>query len=227
VKKWSEIIALIDWNEEFFICAEFYIDKRDFKAIKIYSKESYEPIRKKNKLKVKYCMKDKNCLIKISEDLLGVCYIKDDIEYGISLVSFRTREEVTRYELPKFNCAKNIFLNDSNYLFVFCREVFTKNDDAIKVMKIQDKELIPSSNYFFEEFLNTYVLNNNKNSQKKEEDDKEKNNEISNEMNFNGFEQDDIYDEKEMNTVVSMIKLNNDTFVCLNRDNTINFYKVE
>ena len=227
VKKWSEIIALIDWNEEFFICAEFYIDKRDFKAIKIYSKESYEPIRKKNKLKVKYCMKDKNCLIKISEDLLGVCYIKDDIEYGISLVSFRTREEVTRYELPKFNCAKNIFLNNSNYLFVFCREIFTKNDDAIKVMKIQDKELIPSSNYFFEEFLNTYVLNNNKNSQKKEEDDKEKNNEMSNEMNFNGFEQDDIYDEKEMNTVVSMIKLNNDTFVCLNRDNTINFYKVE
>ena len=75
--------------------------------------------------------------------------------------------------------------------------------------------------------MNTYVLNNNKNSQKKEEDDKEKNNEISNEMNFNGFEQDDIYDEKEMNTVVSMIKLNNDTFVCLNRDNTINFYKVE
>ena len=46
-------------------------------------------------------------------------------------------------------------------------------------------------------------------------------------MNFNGFEQEDIYDEKEMNTVVSMIKLNNDTFVCLNRDNTINFYKVE
>ena len=227
MKKWTEIIALVDWNEEYFICAEFYIDKKDFKAVRIYSKETYEPIKKKSKLRAKYCMKDKNCLIKLSNDLLGVCYIRDDIEYGISLVSFKNRDEVTRYELPKFNCAKNILLKNSNYLFVFCKELFDKNDDVIKVLKIQDRELINSSNYFYEEFLNTYVYNNKKKSCLKddENDIKEQNYDIN--ININNFEQEDMLDEKEMNTIVSMIKLNNDTFVCLNRDNTINFYKVE
>ena len=227
MKKWTEIIALVDWNEEYFICAEFYIDKKDFKAVRIYSKETYEPIKKKSKLRAKYCMKDKNCLIKLSNDLLGVCYIRDDIEYGISLVSFKNRDEVTRYELPKFNCAKNILLKNSNYLFVFCKELFDKNDDVIKVLKIQDRELINSSNYFYEEFLNTYVYNNKKKSCLKddENDIKEQNYDIN--ININNFEQGDMLDEKEMNTIVSMIKLNNDTFVCLNRDNTINFYKVE
>ena len=228
VKKWTEIVALIEWNEDYFICAEFFIDKKDFKAIKIYSKETYEPIKKKSKFKVKYCMQDKNCLIKINEDILGVCYIKEDIEYGISLVSFNTREEVTRYELPKFNCAKNILLKNNNYLFVFCKELFDKNDDAIKVFKIQNKELINSSNYFFEEFLNTYVYNNNKTKLKEEEDDiKEPNRENDINININNISQGEIFDDKEMNTVLSMIKLNNDTFVCLNRDNTVNFYNVE
>ena len=164
-------------------------------------------------------------MIKINGDLIGVCYVKDEIEYGVSIVSFKTKDEVTRYELPRFNCVKNILLNNNNYLFVFCKEIFNKNDDVIKVLKIQNKELIQSSNYFFEEFLNTYVYNN-KNILKDEI--KDKNIELNNEINLNNYEQEqDSFDEKEMNTIVSMIKLNNDTFVCLNKDNTINFYKVE
>ena len=226
IKKFSEIIALLDWNKDYFICAEFHIERREFKGLRIYSKENYEPIKKKYKFKVKYCLRDKNCLIKINEDLIGVCYVKDEIEYGVSIVSFKTKDEVTRYELPRFNCVKNILLNNNNYLFVFCKEIFNKNDDVIKVLKIQNKELIQSSNYFFEEFLNTYVYNNSKNILKDEI--KDKNIELNNEINLNNYEQEqDSFDEKEMNTIVSMIKLNNDTFVCLNKDNTINFYKVE
>ena len=221
LKKGCEIIALIDWDEEYFICSEFFIGERGFRGIKIYSKENYEPIKKKCKLKINYCLKDKNCLIKINEDLLGVCYSKEEIEYGISLVSFKTREEVTRYEFPKFNLAKNILINNNNYIFVFCKELFDKDDNAIKVLKIEDKELIPSSNYIYEEFLNTFVYNNNNNIKEK---NKEKNNNIN---TFNNYDQNDSIDEREMNTVISMIKLFNDTFVCLNRDNTINFYKVE
>ena len=206
--------------------------------MRIYSKENYEPVamKKKYKFKVKYCLRDKNCLFKINEDLIGVCYTRDEIEYGVSLVSFKTKEEVSRYELPRFNCVKNIklnnnnFNNNNNFLFVFCKEIFNKNDDIIKVLKIQDKELIQSSNYFFEEFLNTYVCNNNnilKENEIKEKEVEINTNEIN--INLNKYEQEreDSFEEKEMNTIVSMIKLNNDTFVCLNKDNTINFYKVE
>ena len=225
VKKWCEIISLLDWDDDYFICAEFYIDKRYFRSVRIYSKENYEPISKKSKLKAKYCMKDKNCLLKITDNILGVCYIKDEIEYGISLIAFNTREEITRYELPKFNLAKNIAFNNNNYIFVFCRELINKNDDAIKVLKIEDKELIQSSNYFYEEFLNTYVYNHICN---KENENEEKNKEeINNDIITDNYGQGEIIDEKEMNTVVSMVKLCNDTFVCLNRDNSINFYKVE
>ena len=176
IKRFSEIVALLDWNKEIFICSEFHIDRREFKGLRIYSKENYEPVamKKKYKFKVKYCLRDKNCLFKINEDLIGVCYTKDEIEYGVSLVSFKTKEEVSRYELPRFNCVKNIklnnnnFNNNNNFLFVFCKEIFNKNDDIIKVFKIQDKELIQSSNYFFEEFLNTYVCNNINNNILKE-----------------------------------------------------------
>ena len=51
--------------------------------------------------------------------------------------------------------------------------------------------------------------------------------EINNDIITDNYAQGEIIDEKEMNTVVSMVKLCNDTFVCLNRDNSINFYKVE
>ena len=226
LKKGCEIISLIDWDEDYFICAEFFIGERGFRGIKIYSKENYEPIKKKSKLKINYCLKDKKCLIKINEDLLGVCYTKEEIEYGISLVSFKTREEVTRYELPKFNLAKNILINNSNFIFVFCKELFDKDDNVIKVLKIEDKELIHSSNYIYEEFLNTFVFNNNNDNIK--EKNKEKNNNNLNNINtFNNYDQNDSIDEREMNTVISMVKLFNDTFVCLSKDNTINFYKVE
>ena len=234
VKRGYEINALIDWDEEFFICAEFYIGKRDLRAIKIYSKETYEPIKKKNKLKAKYCMKDKNSLIKINDNLLGVCYTideKDDIEYGISLISFRTRDEVSRYELPKFNLAKKISMNNHNYIFVFCKELYDRNDNAIKVLKIQDNELIQSSNYFYEEFLSTYIYNNNslkvKEDENKEKTDNINLNENNNIFTINNYDQNDIIDEREMNSITSMIKLTNDTFVCLKRDNSINCYKVE
>ena len=58
--------------------------------------------------------------------------------------------------------------------------------------------------------------------------EKEKNNNNLNNINtFNNYDQNDSIDEREMNTVISMVKLFNDTFVCLSKDNTINFYKVE
>jgi len=226
LKKGCEIISLIDWDEEYFICAEFFIDERGFRGVKIYSKENYEPIKKKSKLKVNYCLKDKNCLIKVDEDLLGVCYSKEEIEYGIALVSFKTREEVTRYELPKFNLAKNIVVNNNNFIFVFCKELIDKDDNVIKVLKIEDKELMHSSNYIYEEFLNTFVFNSN-NDNTKEKNKEKNNNNINNINTYNNYDQNDSIDEREMNTVISMVKLFNDTFVCLNRDNTINFYKVE
>ena len=234
VKRGYEINALIDWDNEFFICAEFYIEKKDLRAIKIYSKETYEPIKKKNKLKAKYCMKDKNSLIKINDNLLGVCYTideKEDIEYGISLISFRTRDEVSRYELPKFNLAKKISMNNYNYIFVFCKELYDRNDNAIKVLKIQDNELIQSSNYFYEEFLSTYIYNNNSlkdnEDENKEKIDNINLNENNNIFTINNYDQNDIIDEREMNSIISMIKLTNDTFVCLKRDYSINCYKVE
>ena len=233
VKRGYEINALIDWDDEYFICAEFYIEKRDLKAIKIYSKETYEPIKKKNKLKAKYCMKDKNSLIKINDNLLGVCYTieeKEEIEYGISLISFKTRDEVSRYELPKFNLAKKICMNNHNYIFIFCKELLDKNDNAIKVLKIQDNELIQSSNYFYEDFLSTYIYNNNSLKDKEENKEKIDNinlNENNNIYTINNYEQNDMIDEREMNCISSMVKLTNDTFVCLKRDNSINCYKVE
>ena len=78
--------------------------------------------------------------------------------------------------------------------------------------------------------MNTYVCNNINNNILKENEIKEKDIEINtNEININlnkyEQEREDSFEEKEMNTIISMIKLNNDTFVCLNKDNTINFYK--
>ena len=158
---------------------------------------------------------------------------KEDAEYGISLVNFKTRDEVSRYELPKFNLnlAKKINMSNNNYIFIFCKELFDKNDDSIKVLKIQDNELIHSSNYFYEEFLSTYIYNN-KSLKEKEAENKDRNeninlNENNNIYTINNFDQNDIIDEREMNCITSMVKLPNDTFVCLKRDNTINCYKVE
>ena len=215
IKKKCEIISLLDWEGDYFICAEFFILQRDFRSVRIYSKETYEPIPKKSKLKVNYCMKSKNCLLKVNEDLVGVCYKKDGIEFGISLVSFKTREEVTRYELPEFNYIEKIFLDKKSYLFVFCKNYKNEKNDAIKVLNILDKELIESSNYYYEKLFNTYIINNNKKKNKDEKNENEiiENNELNKE-----------YDE---NNIYQMIKLKNDIFVCLNEDNKINFYKVE
>ena len=108
----------------------------------------------------------------------------------------------------------------------------------IKVFKIIDKELIESSSYYFESWLNTYVYNNN--SEKKNEND-DIGNDIGNDnenkleeerkkdkeykfMNIvNSFEQNNHYGKE----IVSMIKLKNNSFVFLNKSHCINIYKVE
>ena len=243
IKNGHEICALLDWDDNFFICSEFSVVRKTFKCIRIYSNENYEPWGTNNKIKIKNCSRDKNALIKIDNDIFAVCYDNEKTIYGISLVSFRTREEITKIELPKFSLVKKVQFNKSNYLFVFFdnNKRKTIHQNLIKVLKIMDKELVDSSNYFFEPWLNTYVQNEN-NEDKKLENEKvneeidyknEDNNAIENEyskdkelrfMNIvNSFEQNNHYGKK----IVSMIKLKNDIFVFLYKPFCINFYKVD
>ena len=244
IKNGHEICALLDWDDNFFICSEFSVVRKTFKCIRIYSNENYEPWGTNNKIKIKNCSRDKNALIKIDDDIFAVCYDKEKTVYGISLVSFSTREEITKIELPKFCLVKKIHFNNNNYLFVFFDNNKRKasHQNLIKVLKIMDKELVDSSNYFFEPWLNTYVFNEKNNEDKKLENEEvneesgyenEENNVVENElvkdkelrfMNIvNSFEQNNHYGKK----IVSMIKLKNDIFVFLNKPYYINFYKVE
>jgi hypothetical protein len=246
VKNGHEIIALLDWNQDYFICSEFSVQRKNFRCIRIYSSENYEPLIN-SKIKIKYCSRDKNALIKIDNDIFAVCYDIGKIIYGISLISFNTREEITRIELPRFNSIKKIYFNKSYYLFVLLDDYENKdsNKDMIKVMKIVDKELVDSSSYFFEAWLNTYVYkktSTSDNKEKKCEDkitkkdnkidvgkklEEQENEEKGNELKFmniiNSFDQNN-HNGKE---ILSMLKLKNNTFVFLNKSHSINYYKVE
>ena len=245
IKNGHEICSILEWNSEFFICSEFHIQKKSFKCIRIYSTETYEPVLLNCKIKIKNCSKDKNALIKIDNNLFGVCYYeknKDQFLYGLSLVSFQTREEVSRIEMPKYNFVKKINLNKCNYLFVLLENfenTNNNNQDLIKIYKIDDKELIDDSSYFYDQWLNTYVYNKSKeikknvnyididdvykdiNLESNLEADKDK------ELKFfnivNSFELNNHYG----NEIISMIKLKNNTFACLNKSHHINFYKIE
>ena len=238
IKNGVEIRALLDWDENYFICSEFSIHRKSFKHLRIYSSQNYEPWGLNNMIKIKDCSRDKNALIKIDHDILAVCYDQAKTNYGISLISFRTREEVSRIELPKFNLVKKINMNKSSYLFVLLENSDKKNinEDFIKVLKIYGQELVDSSSYFFEPWLNTYVYNKNNCP-----DNKFKNNENDNNINddldfnlkkdkelqfmniFNPFE-DSNHNEKE---ITSMIQLKNNTFVFMNKSDCINFYQVD
>ena len=244
VKNGHEICSLLDWDDNFFICSEFSVIRKTFKCIRIYSNENYEPWGTNNKIRIKNCSRDKNALIKIDNDIFAVCYDKEKTMYGISLVSFRNREEITKIELPKFNLVKKVQFNNSSYLFVLLDYYKRKgpHQNLIKVLKIVDKELVESSDYFFEPWLGTYVYNEKRNEEKKTEN--EENNEESDyenegnnnkengqikdkELKFmnaiNSFEQNSHYEKK----IVSMIKLKNNIFVFLNKSYCINFYKLE
>ena len=248
IKNGHEICALLDWDENFFICSEFHAQRKTFKYIRIYSSETFEPCEINPKIKIKSCSRDKNALFKIDKDIFGVCFDLEKRMYGISLISFKTREEINIIEMPQYNFVKKIYFNKCNYLFVLL-DYFNKNNnnnDLIKVYKIIDKELIDSSSYIFEPWLNTYIYNkNNENKNIIEGSKCEKNNDfaINNEndsnidnnleeikekefmfMNIvNSFEQNN-HNGKE---ITSMIKLKNNSFVCLNKLNCINIYKVE
>ena len=243
IKNGNEICALLDWNQDYFICSEFSVQRKYFKCIRIYSNENYEPLSN-GKIKIKNCLRDKNALIKIDNDIFAVCY--DDnkkIDYGISLISFKTREEITKIELPKFNLVKKVYFNKCNYLFILLDYFDNKgiNKDMIKVLKIVDKELVDSSSYFFETWLNTYVYNKNSCSVAiKTEDNLDNNNDANNINMKNDLEQEKVKGFKFMNIInsfeqnnhygkeiLSMIKLKNNTFVFLNKSHCINFYKVE
>ena len=236
VKNGHEICSLLDWDINYFICSEFHVQRKSFKYIRIYSSETYEPCGNNGKIKIKNCSRDKNALIKIDNDIFGVCYDIEKTIYGLSLVSFKTREEISKIEMPKFNLVKKIYFNKCNYLFVLL-DYFGKNNidrDMIKVYKIMDKELVDSSSYFFESLLNTYVYN--KNNEKKEnnkidnnnneikcEEEKIKDKELKFMNIVNSFDQNNHYGKE----IVSMIKLKNNAFVFLNKSHCINFYKVE
>ena len=248
IKNGHEICALLDWDENFFICSEFHAQRKTFKYIRIYSSETFEPCEINPKIKIKNCSRDKNALIKINKDIFGVCFDIEKTIYGLSLISFKTREEINIIELPKYNFVKKIYFNKNNYLFVLL-DYFNKNNknkDIIKVYKIIDKELVDSSSYFFEPWLNTYVYNNkteknfdyikfeqNKTCEINNENEKIMENYLEEEtkqekefmfMNIvNSFEQNN-HNGKE---ITSMIKLKNNSFVCLNKLNYINIYKVQ
>ena len=238
IKNGIEIRALLDWDENYFICSEFHIQRKSFKYLRIYSNQNYEPWGLDNTIKIKDCSRDKNALVKIDNDIFAVCYGQEKINYGISLISFRTREEVSRIELPKFYLMKKVNMNKSNYLFLLLENCDKKNinQDFIKVLKICDQELIDSSSYFFEPWMNTYVYNKNNCS-----DNNFKTNENDNNINddldfypkkdkglqcmniFNSFEDSNHY-EKE---ITSMIQLKNNTFVLMHKSGCINFYQVD
>ena len=238
IKNGVEIRALLDWDENYFICSEFNIHRKSFKQLRIYSNQNYEPWGLNNTIKIKDCSRDKNALIKIDNDIFAVCYGHAKINCGISLVSFRTREEVSRIELPNFNLAKKVYMNKSNYLFVLLEDCDKKNinQEFIKVLKIYDQELVDSSSYFFEPWMNTYVYNKNNcfdNNFKNNENDNNINDDLDFNpkkdkglqcMNiFNSFEDSNHY-EKEIS---SMIQLKNNTFVLMNKSGCINFYQVD
>ena len=239
VKNGHEICALLDWDDNFFICSEFSVVRKTFKCIRIYSNENYEPWGTNNKIRIKNCSRDKNALIKIDNDIFAVCFDKEKTIYGISLVSFRSREEITRIELPKFNLVRKVQLDNSSYLFVLLDYYKRKgpHQNLIKVLKIVDKELVESSDYFFEPWLSTYVYNEKKSENEENIEESDYENEANNntendqikdkELKFmnviNSFEQNSHYEKK----IVSMIKLKNNIFVFLNKSYCINFYKVE
>ena len=232
VKNGHEICSLLDWDYNYFICSEFHVQRKTFNYIRIYSSETYEPCGNNGKIKIKNCSRDKNALIKIDNDIFGVCYDIEKTLYGLSLVSFKTREEISKIEMPKFNLVKKINFHKFNYLFVLL-DYFGKNNinhDMIKVYKIMDKELVDSSSYYFESWLNTYVYNkkneknkNDNNEIKFEEEEKKKDKELKFMNIVNSFEQNNHYGKE----IVSMIKLKNNAFVFLNKSHCINFYKVE
>ena len=255
VKNGHEIVALLDWNQDYFICSEFSVQRKNFRCIRIYSSENYEPLNN-SKIKIKYCSRDKNALIKIDNDIFAVCYDIGKIIYGISLISFNTREEITRIELPRFNSIKKIYFNKSYYLFVLLDDYENKdsNKDMIKVMKIVDKELVDSSSYFFEPWLNTYVYKKTSNSDNKEKKceakiTKNDNNKINNKIKDVGKKLEEqqqqeneekgkelkfmniinSFDQNNHNgkEILSILKLKNNTFVFLNKSHSINYYKVE
>ena len=246
IKKGHEICALLEWDENFFICSEFHAQMKNFKCIRIYSSETYEPIGFNGKIKIKNCSRDKNALVKIDNEMFAVCYDIEKNIYGISLVCFKTREEICQIEMPKFNFVKKIYFNKCNYLFVLLDYLGNKNinQDMIKVFKIVDKELVDSSSYFFDSWLNTYVYNKEnekilegKKIEKNDDDNKDDNINMDNileeeknkdkELKFfniiNSFEQNNHYG----NEIVSMIKLKNNTLACLNKSHYINFYKID
>ena len=231
-----EVRALLDWDENYFICSEFHIQRKSFKRLRVYSNQNYEPWGLNHTIKIKDCSRDKNALIKINDDILAVCYDHEKTNYGISLISFRTREEVSRFELPKFNLVKKVNMNKSNYLFVLLENCDKNNfnQDFIKVLKIYDQELVESSSYFFEPWMNTYVYNKNNCSDNKfkinennindDLDINQKRDKGLQFMNiFNSIEDSNHY-EKE---IVSMIQLKNNTFVLMNKFDFINFYQVD
>ncbi len=257
VKNGHEIVALLDWNQDYFICSEFSVVRKNFRCIRIYSSENYEPLNN-GKIKIKHCSRDKNALIKIDNDIFAVCYDIGKMIYGISLISFNTREEITRIELPRFNLAKKIYFNKSHYLFILLDDYDNKdiNRDMIKVMKIVDKELVDSSSYFFETWLNTYVYNKNSNGnnninnndigkkfdnriknkdnkikidvgKRLEEEQEKENEEKVKELKFMNII--NSFDQNNHNgkEIISMLKLKNNTFVFLNKSHSINIYKVE
>ena len=112
-------------------------------------------------------------------------------------------------------------------------KILINNQDLIKVYKIDDKELIDDSSYFFDQWLNTYVYNKSKEIKKNvnsidlEEDNKDLEVDKDKELKFfnivNSFELNNHYG----NEIISMIKLKNNTFACLNKSHHINFYKIE
>ena len=248
IKKGHEICALLEWDQNFFICSEFHAQMKNFKCIRIYSSETYEPIGSNGKIKIKNCSRDKNALVKIDNEMFAVSYDIEKNFYGISLVCFNTREVISQIEMPIFNFVKKIYLNKCNYLFVLLDYLGNKNinQDMIKVFKIIDKELIESSSYFFDSWLNTYIYNKEnekilegKKIEKNEDDNKDKNNNINTdkileedknkdkELKFfniiNSFEQNNHYG----NEIISMIKLKNNILACLNKSHYINFYKID
>ena len=219
VKNNNEIISMIEWDKNNYIAAEFSIQRKNFQLIQIYSSENFEPTNEI--IKINLCSKYKNCLMKINNELVGVCFDINRGIFGISLVLFKTKEEITRIILPKYNLARKINFFSQDYLFVALSQESKKNNnnrELIKLFKIKKHEIEENCSYKFDAVLDTLTLYKKDEDKIIKEDSTYKLLDILNSNNQNNHSK---------NEIISMVKLSDNSFVCAMKSHSINFYKIE
>ena len=222
----NKIISLLKWDEKYFICEESNLS--DFKSIKIYSliysfTEQYILIDNGH-IKIKNCSNDKNTLIKINKEILGVCN-----KNGISLVSFKYKEVIAYLEF-NIPILYNIFSNNDNYLILgFKNNEFKLKNDFLRIIDIKNMEYI---DFYYNPIIKQFINfeNNIKNYENKLNGLinflKEKDiNQIMNEKSFKskrGNIMNAIFRD-----IFPMIIIESKTIAFIDNSNSIHFYSID